>query len=147
MRGRTYLETAQALAKLLVQQKVPCLLTDYSREAVRDPPACLLPQTSVELSSSRRGICAGAAGTSGAIRGRHAQRADAPAGREPFHVPKVTILCLPVLHLFERFASWRTRDRNEKSAAAGYELPSYSNGFLYGAHPARTPPGWEQGAS
>ena len=38
-------------------------------------------------------------------------------------------------------------DRNEKSAAAGYELPSYSNGFLYGAHPARTPPGWEQGAS
>ena len=34
-------------------------------------------------------------------------------------------------------------DRNEKGAAAGYELPSYSNGFLYGAHPARTPPGWE----
>ena len=57
MLGRTYLETAQALAKLLVQQKVPCLLTDYSREAVRDPSACLLPQTSVELSSELSSSC------------------------------------------------------------------------------------------
>jgi hypothetical protein len=33
--------------------------------------------------------------------------------------------------------------RNEKSLAAGYDVPSYGNGFLYGAHPTGVPPAWD----
>jgi hypothetical protein len=90
----TYAPTVAVLARLLVKDKVPCLFTDYSNEAVRLARAVL----------SQGGF---------------------PSGRMLTAVPN-PFFC----------------PRNEKSSAAGYDVPSYSNGFLYGAHPAGTPSAW-----
>ena len=90
----TYAPTIAVLARLLVKDKVPCLFTDYSNEAVRLAQAVL----------SQGGF---------------------PSGRMLTAVPN-PFLC----------------PRNEKSSAAGYDVPSFGNGFLYGAHPVGTPSAW-----
>ena len=90
----TYTPTVAVLARLLVEDKVPCLFTDYSNEAVRLAQAVL----------SHGGF---------------------PSGRMLVAVPN-PFLC----------------PRNEKSSAAGYDVPSYGNGFIYGAHPVGEPSAW-----
>lgn len=90
----TYIPTVEALARLLVQDKVPCLFSDYSNEAVRLAQAVL----------SQGGF---------------------PSGR-----------------MLEALPNPFLSPRNEKSSAAGYDVPSYGNGFLYGAHPVGQPSAW-----
>lgn len=68
------------MAKLLVEEKVPCLFTDYSAEAVRAPAVPSTPcYPGIIL---RDGVAAGAARAGRALRGRDAERPDA-AGADP----------------------------------------------------------------